>query len=88
MLQHTAHTLGVSLTRTAHLGDSAADVVAARNAGVSTSAVPYGYNAGLPITHARPDRIFDSLAAGRNTSSAHANAGKDALELYRLMQIQ
>lgn len=63
VLQHVARTLGVSLARTAHLGDSATDVAAARNAGVAAWAVPYGYNAGLPITDAWPDRIFDSLPA-------------------------
>ena len=63
VLQHVAHSLGVSLARTAHLGDSATDVAAARNAGVAAWAVPYGYNAGLPIEQAKPDRVFDSLPA-------------------------
>ena len=63
VLQHAARTLGVSLARTAHLGDSATDVAAAHNAGVAAWAVPYGYNAGMPIKDARPDRIFDSLPA-------------------------
>ena len=26
-------------------------------------AVPYGYNAGVPIAQAHPDRLFDSLSA-------------------------
>lgn len=63
VLRHTAQALGVSLARTAHLGDSATDVAAARNAGVTAWAVPYGYNAGCDITDARPDRIFDRLLA-------------------------
>ncbi len=45
----------------AHIGDSTVDVEAARNAGVAAWAVSYGYNAGVPIVQARPDRLFDSL---------------------------
>lgn len=62
VLRHVAHTLGVPTERTAHIGDSAIDVAAARNAGVAAWAVPYGYNAGVPITDAAPDRIFSSLS--------------------------
>ena len=47
----------------AHVGDSAADVAAARAAGVRAWAVPYGYNAGRPITEARPDAVFPDLLA-------------------------
>ena len=61
VLRHVADTLGVGLDRTAHVGDSSADVLAARNAGVTAWAVPYGYNAGKPIADAKPDRIFDHL---------------------------
>jgi phosphoglycolate phosphatase len=61
VLRHVTRTLGVATARTAHVGDSATDVQAARNAGVTAWAVPYGYNAGEPIECARPDRIFDSL---------------------------
>jgi phosphoglycolate phosphatase len=63
VLRHVADTLGVSLDRTAHVGDSATDVAAARNAGVTAWVVPYGYNAGVPITDAKPDRVFGSLTA-------------------------
>lgn len=48
--------------RMAHVGDSAIDVAAARNAGVPAWAVPYGYNGGQPIGDSRPDRIFDRLS--------------------------
>lgn len=37
-------------------------MAAARNDGVAAWAVPYGYNAGVPIAEAARDRIFDSLA--------------------------
>lgn len=63
VLRHVAQTLDVSLARTAHLGDSVTDVAAARNAGVAAWAVPYGYNAGQPITDAKPDRLFGCLLA-------------------------
>lgn len=62
VLRHVAQRLAVPLERVAHLGDSATDVAAARNAGVAAWAVPYGYNAGRPIAEARPDRLFPTLA--------------------------
>lgn len=61
VLGHVMATLGLKAARTAHVGDSAIDVKAARNAGVAAWAVPYGYNAGQPIADAKPDRIFQSL---------------------------
>lgn len=63
VLRHVARVLGASLERTAHLGDSAIDVAAARNAGVAAWAVPYGYNAGVPVADARPDFLFADLPA-------------------------
>lgn len=62
VLRHVASELGVPVVHTAHLGDSAVDVEAARNAGVAAWAVPYGYNAGMPIMDAHPDRLFQRLA--------------------------
>lgn len=62
VLRHVADQLGVPASRCAHLGDSAVDVAAARNAGVAAWAVPYGYNAGQPIEASAPDRLFASLA--------------------------
>ena len=61
VLQHVVAHFNSSTQRCAHVGDSATDVDAARNAGVAAWAVPYGYNAGVPIVEARPDRIFQSL---------------------------
>ncbi|MEW5835419.1 MAG: phosphoglycolate phosphatase [Pseudomonadota bacterium] len=61
VLRHVARHFGVDTTHTAHLGDSATDVAAARNAGVAAWAVPYGYNAGRPVAETRPDRLFDTL---------------------------
>jgi phosphoglycolate phosphatase len=61
VLQHVATTLGIPIERIAHIGDSATDVRAAKNSGVTAWAVPYGYNSGAPITAANPDRVFNSL---------------------------
>ncbi len=63
VLHHVADALGVARDAMAHVGDSAADVAAARAAGVRAWAVPYGYNAGRPITEARPDAVFPDLLA-------------------------
>jgi phosphoglycolate phosphatase len=62
-MHHVLNVLGGHTHRAAHVGDSRTDVETARNAGVSAWAVPWGYNAGEPISVAQPDVIFDSLAA-------------------------
>lgn len=62
VLRHVADALGCAPSRLVHVGDSRLDVEAARNAGVGAWAVSYGYNAGVPIAAARPERLFDSLA--------------------------
>jgi phosphoglycolate phosphatase len=61
VLTHVMQMLKAEAARTAHVGDSSIDVQAARNACVHAWAVPYGYNAGVPIDRANPDRIFQSL---------------------------
>ena len=61
VLVHVMRSLKANADRSAHVGDSSIDVQAARNAGVHAWAVPYGYNAGLPIKSANPDRVFASL---------------------------
>jgi phosphoglycolate phosphatase len=63
VLRHVVATLGGSMARTAHVGDSAIDVQAARNAGVTAWAVPYGYAAADSIANAKPERTFGNLAA-------------------------
>jgi phosphoglycolate phosphatase len=62
VLRHVVDRLGVAAARSAHVGDSAIDVAAARNAGLAAWAVPYGYNGGVPIAQAGPDRMFETLA--------------------------
>ena len=63
VLRTVADTLGVARTDMAHVGDSAVDVLAARNAGVPAWALPHGYNAGRPIAEADPDLLLPDLAA-------------------------
>jgi phosphoglycolate phosphatase len=62
VLEHVVQTLGGRRERAAHVGDSRLDVEAARNAGVTAWAVPYGYNAGQPIEESNPDRLFRDLS--------------------------
>jgi phosphoglycolate phosphatase len=61
VLRHVARQLGADTRRVAHVGDSAIDVQAARNAGVAAWAVPFGYNAGVPVAASQPDLLFNSL---------------------------
>ena len=62
-VHHVLETSGVGAGSFAHVGDSSTDIAAARNAGVAAWVLPHGYNCGVPIRLAGPDRIFDSLAA-------------------------
>jgi phosphoglycolate phosphatase len=62
VLLHVARALGAAVEHSAHLGDSSIDVASARNSGMLAWAVSYGYNAGVPIAVAKPDRIFDELS--------------------------
>ena len=61
VLEHAMRALGVEPDATAHVGDSRIDIEAARNAGVSAWAVPYGYNGGEPVAACHPDRMFRDL---------------------------
>lgn len=63
VLQHVVATLGATPAHAVHVGDSATDLAAARNAGVADWAVPWGYNAGTPIAQEVPSRLFESFAA-------------------------
>lgn len=62
-VRHVLREFGVAPGAFAHVGDSLTDVAAARNAGVAAWVLPHGYNGGVPIRLAAPDRIFDTLAA-------------------------
>ncbi len=62
VLRFAVKTLSGDPRRVAHVGDSCTDMEAARNAGVAAWAVPYGYNAGVPIGESNPERVFADLA--------------------------
>jgi phosphoglycolate phosphatase len=81
VLRHVVETLNGDTRRAAHVGDSSTDIDAARNAGVAAWAVPYGYNAGVPIADSQPQRIFagllqvaDFVLADRHTPEAPVSA--------------
>jgi phosphoglycolate phosphatase len=78
VLAHVAEALGVApagrARAVAHVGDSAVDVQAARQAGVQAWALPHGYNGGRPVAEAGPDRLFPDLTAVADAALA-AQAG-------------
>jgi phosphoglycolate phosphatase len=57
-----AERLGVGPSRMLMVGDSVTDVGAARNAGCPVVCVPYGYNHGVDIASAKPDRVVETIA--------------------------
>ena len=61
-LLHAAEYFKVSPAEAVMVGDSINDVQAARSAGFKVICVTYGYNHGLDIRDAQPDRVVDSLA--------------------------
>ena len=61
VIDHLLQAMGGRHAAAAHIGDSRTDVDTARNAGIAAWAVPYGYNAGVPIAEWRPDRLFANL---------------------------
>ena len=61
VLRTVAQAMGVPRASLVHVGDSAIDVEAARNAGVRAWALPHGYNAGRPIAEAEPDALLPDL---------------------------
>lgn len=61
-LEHACRHFGVAPTQALLIGDSAADVEAARAAGMPVIAVSYGYNHGRDVRELHPDRVVDSLA--------------------------
>lgn len=61
-LLHACEQLGIKADEMAMVGDSAADVEAARAAGCYSIYVPYGYNRGVPAAEAGADLVIASLA--------------------------
>lgn len=60
-LRHAASALGVPPDSAVMVGDSMADLGAARNAGIPMVLVPYGYRDGDAIFDAGPDLVVDDL---------------------------
>jgi phosphoglycolate phosphatase len=63
VLRYVADTLGVPRESMAHVGDSAVDVMAARNAGVRAWTVPHRHRLGRPNAEAHPDLLLPDLPA-------------------------
>lgn len=74
VFEHVLAHFGVTAAQAVHVGDSAIDVETSRNAGLPAWVLPHGYNAGVPVADARPDRLFDDLSA----VAAHIVAGRAA----------
>lgn len=62
-LRHICQTLGVENTHAVMVGDSENDILAGKNAGMTTLALSYGYNYGKPIDESCPDAVFDEFGA-------------------------
>ncbi len=60
-LQHCIEHFEVSAASTLMVGDSAADVSAARAAGVAVAAVSYGYSYPQPVAASQPDWLVDCV---------------------------
>ncbi|OOR89379.1 phosphoglycolate phosphatase [Moraxella caviae] len=61
-LLHICDALGISPAAAIMVGDSKNDVVAGKNANITTLALSYGYNYDEPIAHSEPDAVFDEFA--------------------------
>ncbi|GEA51355.1 phosphoglycolate phosphatase [Vibrio inusitatus NBRC 102082] len=61
-LTHLMSTQQVSHSEMIMIGDSKNDILAAKNAGVMSVALPYGYNHGEPIELANPDHLIQDLS--------------------------
>jgi phosphoglycolate phosphatase len=61
VLFHAAAHVNVPIGRSVMVGDSKHDIAAAKNAGMTSIAVPYGYNHGEDIRLSDPDVLVQSL---------------------------
>ncbi|MDO4427268.1 MAG: phosphoglycolate phosphatase [Moraxella sp.] len=62
-LLHICQTLGVATEAAVMIGDSKHDILAGKNAGITTLALSYGYNHGEDIKDSEPDAVFDEFSA-------------------------
>lgn len=72
-LQHCLDHYRVAADKALMVGDSAVDVAAARAAGVTCWAVPYGYNRGRPISTEQPDRLINDISTVLEAVSGNAS---------------
>jgi phosphoglycolate phosphatase len=61
-LLHACRELGINPDETVMVGDSKNDILAAKNAGIKSIAITYGYNHGEDIKKYEPDFIFDKFS--------------------------
>ncbi len=61
-LLHIANHFSIDPSDCVMVGDSMHDMQAARAAGFTAIAVPYGYNHGIDIAESKPDAIINSIA--------------------------
>lgn len=61
MLEKAMHAFGIPPEGSVLVGDSVADIGAARAAGVPVIAVSWGYNHGRDIAEERPDHVIDHM---------------------------
>lgn len=62
-LIHAADVVGADLAQTIMVGDSIADLEAARHAGIPAICVSYGYSGGLDLVALGVDRLIDEMSA-------------------------
>lgn len=61
-LLHICEQLGVNPSQAIMVGDSKNDILAGKNASMTTLALSYGYNYGEPIANHNPDAVFDDFS--------------------------
>lgn len=62
-LLHICQTLGVDTAHTIMVGDSQNDILAGKNADMTTLGLSYGYNYSKPIDESCPDGVFDDFGS-------------------------
>lgn len=61
-LEYLMEKYGVEHNQMILVGDSKNDILAAKNAGICSVALPYGYNHGEPIEDSNPDFLIEQLS--------------------------
>lgn len=65
-LIYVCQKIGVSTNDAVMVGDSYNDILAARNASITSIGLTYGYNRGLDIRDSSPDYVFDDFCSVYN----------------------